>query len=332
MAVRREYTRRTIIAAGEMLKALGHSGLDKFALELGDQLELISGRDQGGLDARATSISKFALRHQDALTPHGTYISNEIVERAKDLWAQGTLNNISARERSALATALASENDPLLNDPLESPTAYLAEANPFKAAVERPSLFETTSTRTPFDKAARVSGALSPLFAKIEGSAQTNATSGQPAKKEAMPRKVFIVHGHGRVEADVARFLERISFEAIILHEKINKGQTIIEKFEHHADVPYAVVLVTPDDVGGKTAADLRNRARQNVILEWGYFAGKLGRGKVCVIKVGDTELPSDLLGVAWYSYESDPWKNRLAQELETAGFSIDWAAVSRAT
>ena len=112
------------------------------------------------------------------------------------------------------------------------------------------------------------------------------------------------------------RYLDRIGFEPIILHEQINRGQTIIEEFEANADVQFAVVLVTPDDVGGKTPADLRNRARQNVILEWGYFAGKLGRGKVFVINVGDTELPSDLLGIAWYHYEGDPWKNRLAQEL----------------
>lgn len=70
----------------------------------------------------------------------------------------------------------------------------------------------------------------------------------------------------------------------VILHEQANKGRTIIEKFEQHA-VPcaFAVVLLTPDDHGGaaKSNAELRSRARQNVILELGYFVGKLGRHKV---------------------------------------------------
>lgn len=329
MAAKRDYTRRTIIAAADMLKALGHSGLDKFALELGDKLDLMSGRDQGGLEARVASMAQFVLRNPDALTEEGRPISNEIVERAKDLWGQGTMKNITERERSALASALASEGDPLHNDPLASPTAYFAETNPFKAVVEQPPR-PAPKSNNPF-AAALSNEKLFPAFAG------GNTVSGPrpnpvPTANKALPRKVFIVHGHGKIETEVARFLERIDFEAIILHEKINKGQTIIEKFETHSDVPYAVVLVTPDDIGGKTAADLRSRARQNVILEWGYFAGKLGRGKVCVVKVGDTELPSDLLGVAWYSYDSDPWKTRLAQELESAGFYIDWNAVSRAT
>ncbi len=37
-----------------------------------------------------------------------------------------------------------------------------------------------------------------------------------------------------RVRA-VARFLERIGFEAIILHEQANQGRTIIEKIEAHS-------------------------------------------------------------------------------------------------
>ena len=47
----------------------------------------------------------------------------------------------------------------------------------------------------------------------------------------AVNRQIFIVDGHdeGAREA-VGRFLERLGFEAIILHEQANKGQTIIQK------------------------------------------------------------------------------------------------------
>src|SRR5258706_1627408 len=82
----------------------------------------------------------------------------------------------------------------------------------------------------------------------------------------------------------VARFLEKLDLKPIILHEQPNKGRTIIEKFEAHADVGFAVVLLTPDDVGeaADRADKLKHRARQNVVLELGYFIGKLGRGRAC--------------------------------------------------
>lgn len=64
-------------------------------------------------------------------------------------------------------------------------------------------------------------------------------------------RKVFVVHGHdNEAKETVARFLAKLDLDPIILHEKESEGRTVIEKFEHHSDVGYAVVLVTPDDVG----------------------------------------------------------------------------------
>jgi predicted nucleotide-binding protein len=138
--------------------------------------------------------------------------------------------------------------------------------------------------------------------------------------------KVFIVHGHadGPREA-VARFLARFGLEPVILHEQANQGKTIIEKFEAHADVGFAVILLTPDDVGGLTGSDLQPRARQNVIMELGYFIGHLKRDKVCALKVGDLELPSDILGIAWTQFDQHgAWQLSLAKELKAAGYYID--------
>jgi predicted nucleotide-binding protein len=141
-------------------------------------------------------------------------------------------------------------------------------------------------------------------------------------------RRIFVVHGHdeGSKEA-VARFLETLEFQPIILNEKADEGRTIIEKFEHHADVGFAVVLLTSDDQCGK-----KRRARQNVILELGYFAAKLGRSRVCALKRGDVELPSDILGVLFTTYdEGGAWKTRLARELEAAEYEINWNKAKRA-
>ena len=88
----------------------------------------------------------------------------------------------------------------------------------------------------------------------------------------------------------VARTVERLGLEAVILHEKSNRGQTLIEKIERYFDVGFAVVLLSPDDTGYANAEgpkSARPRARQNVILELGYFAGKLGRENVVALHRG---------------------------------------------
>jgi hypothetical protein len=96
--------------------------------------------------------------------------------------------------------------------------------------------------------------------------------------------RIFVVHGHDHGHKEtVARFLGKLDLEPIILHEQADRGKTVIEKFEAHAaDVRCAVVILTADDVAySKTNPEQKElRARQNVILELGYFVGKLGRAQ----------------------------------------------------
>jgi len=145
----------------------------------------------------------------------------------------------------------------------------------------------------------------------------------------ALPgNKVFLVHGHDvAAKESVARFLEKLSLNPIILHEQANEGQTVIEKFESHANVNFAVVLLTPDDVGAssKTPDAIRPRARQNVVLELGYFTGKLGRRRVCALFKPGLEVPSDFHGVLFIELD-DPgaWRSKLAQELVSCGMQIN--------
>ena len=139
--------------------------------------------------------------------------------------------------------------------------------------------------------------------------------------------KVFIVHGHDAgAREGVARFLESIDLEPVILLEQPNSGQTIIEKFEAHAaTVSFAVILLTPDDLGGVAGSSQAERARQNVIYELGYFTGKLGRGRACLLRKGDVDMPSDLAGVVYTELDAaDGWKLRLVRELKAAGFNVD--------
>lgn len=139
--------------------------------------------------------------------------------------------------------------------------------------------------------------------------------------------KVFIVHGHDKLALEsLARFLEKLGLEATILQEVPNQGKTLIEKFEGASNVGYAVVLLTPDDVGAAvSASDSNVRARQNVVFELGYFVGKLGRGKVCLLKKGDVEIPSDLAGVVYTDIDdAGGWKIKLVTELRAANMKLN--------
>ena len=140
-------------------------------------------------------------------------------------------------------------------------------------------------------------------------------------------KDIFIVHGHNNeVKIDVARTLDHLGLNPIILHEKPNQGKTIIEKFEMFSNVGYAVVLLTADDTGKSESANQYNaRARQNVILELGFFLGRLGRSKVCSLYEVGVELPTDLDGILWVELDvSGGWKTKLIRELQAAGYPVD--------
>jgi predicted nucleotide-binding protein len=176
-------------------------------------------------------------------------------------------------------------------------------------------------------------GLLEGLAAKAEDTvgimaalAPSRAVPGVP---ESTPsKKVFVVHGHDHDAKDkVARFLERLKLEPIVLHEQANEGRTVIEKFEAYANVGFAVVLLTPDDVGALATerTNLNSRARQNVVLELGYFLGKLKRNRVCALYKEGVEFPSDYAGVLYAKLDSaGEWRAKLAQDLSAAGIPID--------
>ncbi len=153
------------------------------------------------------------------------------------------------------------------------------------------------------------------------------APSGPPQGKN-----VFIIHGHDTgAKEEVARFISKLGLNPIILHEHASQGKTVIEKFEQHADVSYAIALLTPDDIGASNAdrEHLRSRPRQNVLFEFGYFIGKLGRQFVCGLVKGDVEIPSDYSGVLYINFNAfGAWKLELVKELRAAGLQVDVNAV----
>ncbi|MCZ2808751.1 MAG: nucleotide-binding protein [Candidatus Bathyarchaeota archaeon] len=163
-------------------------------------------------------------------------------------------------------------------------------------------------------------------FRETEEKEKPNVVLGQ---SENQKNKVFIVHGHdGNAKERTARFVEKLGFEAIILHEKASRSMTIIEKIEiYSSDVGFGIVLYTPDDMGNvKNEAEkgeLKYRARQNVVFEHGFLIGKLGRENVTPLVEGAIELPNDISGIVYIN--DNDWQIDIAKEMKAAGYEIDF-------
>ncbi|MBY3554241.1 nucleotide-binding protein [Modestobacter lapidis] len=141
---------------------------------------------------------------------------------------------------------------------------------------------------------------------------------------------MFVVHGRNTaVESQTQLLVERTTGRTtVVLHEQVTGGRTVIEQIERHgASAGYAIILLTGDDEGGLRGGEMRPRARQNVILELGYFWGLLGRDRVAVLVEEDVELPSDAGGIHYIAIDpGGGWKTRLVRELHDAGLDVDWS------
>lgn len=167
--------------------------------------------------------------------------------------------------------------------------------------------------------------------------AQTIITNEQKPRKENSSnkisqtftnnKKIFVVYGHNEaLKLKISSFIDKIGLVSVVLDEKPNKGQTIIEKLLENADVGFAVVLYTPDD-SVKNSVGTYKQPRPNVIFEYGYFMGKLGRNRVALLMDSEDEVKenSDITGTGYIKIDkADGWKMQLAKELKTAGYDVD--------
>lgn len=147
-------------------------------------------------------------------------------------------------------------------------------------------------------------------------------------------KKVFVVHGHDDIaKTNLEVFLHEIGLEPVVLHRQADEGLTIIEKFEKHSDVGYAFILLTPDEISYLKSEESKDekdrsiefRARQNVIFEFGYFIGKLGRSRVCCLYTGDVSLPSDVNGMIYKKFTNsiEEVAYSVLKDLKASGYAI---------
>jgi len=196
--------------------------------------------------------------------------------------------------------------------------------------------FIKTKYATYAERRTYLSQEFTPLLDLLEFGPTPNGTSNnkisvaEPSSVVARnKRKVFIVHGRdNEAKQEVARFIENLGLQSIILHEQASAGMTIIEKIERYSnDADFALVLYTPCDHGRgvhDTKVPPRLRARQNVVFEHGYLMAKLGRENVCALVKGEIETPNDISGVVYVGFDTQgAWKAEVTRELSACGYDI---------
>ncbi len=153
-------------------------------------------------------------------------------------------------------------------------------------------------------------------------------------------QSVFVVHGHSdNALLELEHFLKSIDVKPVVLSRHEELAQSLFQKFMAVASkAKFAVILLGSDDYGasrrqyesvGVKDRALQFRARQNVILELGFFYGRLGWENVFVVyeepeKVfPNFERPSDLDGVIFDNMKDPKWKTKLQTKLANSGFNV---------
>jgi hypothetical protein len=122
------------------------------------------------------------------------------------------------------------------------------------------------------------------------------------------PSKVLLIHGHARDRVELEEWLRHEDLaDPVVMAQQFTAGQTLPEKFEFLAsEADAAIALATPDDLASAASRTdvTRERARQNVWVEVGWFWGRLGRSRILLLVRGDVEIPSDLDGIEYHTYQ----------------------------
>jgi predicted nucleotide-binding protein len=251
-------------------------------------------------------------------------VINSIIKDAEGVTHQnGKLNGVKQRTEMAIRKAFGDKSHYLDN---------------LKKIRFEPAMF-TTSTPPSYFERYFASGVedLTTLLRTMLEDVQLGDMASAPLPPQSVNLKlnqskdVFIVHGHNEaMKQGVARAVEKLGLNAVILHEQASKGRTIIEKFDAHTDVAFAIILLSADDLAYSKAESpnmAKLRARQNVVFEMGFFIGKLGRERVLSLyeTFENFDLPSDYSGVVLTPYDSNgAWQYILIRELKAIGISVD--------
>lgn len=123
-------------------------------------------------------------------------------------------------------------------------------------------------------------------------------------------KKVFIIHGHDEINTLRLQVMlqDHFRLEPILMARNAGMSRALLEKFEDSASqCTLAFALMTPDDViSNFQYHDPYGQARPNVIFEAGWFVGRLGAHRVCLLLKNGTTVQSDIDGISRINFMDD--------------------------
>ena len=116
--------------------------------------------------------------------------------------------------------------------------------------------------------------------------------------------RIFISHGRKEEWRKIQEYVEKtLDIPTLELAQSPNKGRTIFQKLIDESDeCTFAVIVMTGDDL----TTDEEIRARENVIHEIGYFQGKYGANRVCLLHENGVNIPTNIQGLVYIPFPRD--------------------------
>jgi predicted nucleotide-binding protein len=146
-------------------------------------------------------------------------------------------------------------------------------------------------------------------------------------KKLVDEKKVFVVHGRNNVHREeLEKILRNEGLDPVVIQSMARTGSDLLGFLEDKIRNCLAgFILLTPDDEGRLYAygEQLRQRARQNVLFEAGYLTALFrDTNRICFLKKGHLEIPSDLSGLLMETFAESIDAKRIHLTLQQWGIA----------
>jgi predicted nucleotide-binding protein len=217
--------------------------------------------------------------------------------------------------------------------PTQSPTVtvtFTTPSSPSSPAPAKPAAQPQRSYGAP---------APSPVSANSHTKATTTTTTttitaphlAPPPTSEVVPplnTGIFVVHGDLQPTVNtINAFMEDLNIQLQPLPAHPERAKGLVNSLEKNPDASFALVLLGHDDAVAlrRSAADASAGVRSGIVFELGYFVGRLGLKRVCVLYTGGTETFVSDHGIQFLPIDSgNGWQLQLARHLKRAGIEID--------
>jgi hypothetical protein len=147
--------------------------------------------------------------------------------------------------------------------------------------------------------------------------------TGDPGPLEPA-RSVLVLHRNDAISTGmICEWLQSIGLRAQVLRQA---GRSADGQSQPALSAGFALVLVSAEEEGRRLGSgdDLQHRAHQDVLVQLGLLAGRLGAGRVCVLYRMPLTVAGQDSGLTWVPLDvAGAWKKRLLPLFSAAGLQL---------